>query len=214
MLIPFEQINQFIESNGKKIQGILHVGAHECEERDDYNINGINDDNIIWIEGNNDLVQQNKQKSKNINIYHVLVDNEEKDVMFNITNNGQSSSILELGTHKESYPYIFVSQQQQQRTMRLDSFFEQNNIDPSKYDFWNLDIQGTELRALKSAEKYLKFVNYIYTEVNTQEVYKGCALLPELDEYLAKHGFMRVGMHLVENAGWGDAVYFRVAPTL
>jgi len=214
MLIPFEQINQFIESNGKKIQGILHVGAHECEERDDYNINGINDDNIIWIEGNNDLVQQNKQKSKNINIYHVLVDNEEKDVMFNITNNGQSSSILELGTHKESYPYIFVSQQQQQRTMRLDSFFEQNNIDPSKYDFWNLDIQGTELRALKSAEKYLKFVNYIYTEVNTQEVYKGCALLPELDEYLAKHGFMRVGINLVNGAGWGDAVYFRVAPTL
>ena len=213
MLIPFKQVNQFILSNGKEIQGILHIGAHHCEERYDYNMNGITDDKIIWIEGNNDLVQQNKQKSKDINIYHVLVDNEEKDVTFNITNNGQSSSILELGTHKESYPYIFVSEQQQQRTMRLDSFFEQNNIDPSKYDFWNLDIQGTELSALKSAEKYLKYVNYIYTEVNTQEVYKGCALLPELDEYLAKYGFMRVGINLVKDAGWGDAVYFRVSPT-
>lgn len=214
MLIPFRQVNQFIQSNGKEIQGILHVGAHNCEEKNDYNECGIDDSKIIWIEGNNTLVQQNKQKSKDITIYHVLVDDEEKDVIFNITNNGQSSSILELGTHKESYPYIFVSEKQQQRTMRLDTFFELNNIDPSKYDFWNLDIQGTELRALKSAEKYLKYVNYIYTEVNTQEVYKGCALLTELDEYLTKHGFMRVGINLVKGAGWGDAVYFRVTPIL
>ena len=213
MLIPFKQVNQFILSNGKEIQGILHVGAHNCEERYDYNMNGITDDKIIWIEGNNDLVQQNKEKSKHINIYHVLVDDEEKDVIFNVTNNGESSSILELGTHKDSYPNIYVSEQQQQKTIRLDTFFELNNIDPSKYDFWNLDIQGTELRALKSAEKYLKYVNCIYTEVNTQEVYKGCALLPELDEYLAKHGFMRVGINLVKDAGWGDAVYFRVSPT-
>jgi len=209
MLIPFRQVNQFIQSNEKEIKGILHIGAHDCEEKYDYNTNGISDDRIIWIEGNPDLVEKNKLKG--VNIYHVLVDDEEKEVTFNITNNGQSSSILELGTHKDSYPHIFVSEQQQQKTMRLDTFFEQNNIDPSKYDFWNLDIQGTELRALKSAEKYLKYVNYIYTEVNTQEVYKGCALLPELDDYLAKYGFMRIGVKLVENAGWGDAFYFRVA---
>jgi len=209
MLIPFRQVNQFIQSNEKEIKGILHIGAHNCEEKDDYNTNGISDDRIIWIEGNPDLVEKNKLKG--VNIYHVLVDDEEKEVKFNITNNGQSSSILELGTHKESYPHIFVSEQKQQKTMRLDTFFEQNNIDPSKYDFWNLDIQGTELRALKSAEKYLKYVNYIYTEVNTQEVYKGCALLPELDDYLAKHGFMRIGIKIVENAGWGDAFYYRVA---
>ena len=48
MLIPFNQVNQFILSNGKQIKGILHVGAHECEEREDYNKNGIDDSKIIF----------------------------------------------------------------------------------------------------------------------------------------------------------------------
>ena len=109
------------------------------------------------------------------------------------------------------YHQIIVEEIQKQKTIRLDTFFEQNNIDPSKYDFWNLDIQGTELRALKSGQKYLKYVNYIYTEANTQEIYKGCALLPELDNYLTQHGFARLGFQEYDNHGWGDAFYYRVS---
>jgi len=209
MLIPFDQINQFILSTGKKIKGIIHIGAHECEERNDYNKNGVDDSRIIWIEGNANLVQQNKDKD--INIFHALIDDEEKEVEFKITNNGQSSSILELGIHKDLYPHITVSEIHKQKTVRLDSFFEQHNIDPSKYDFWNLDIQGTELRALKSAEKYLKYINYIYTEANTREIYKGCALLPEIDFYLEERGFVRIAFQECENHGWGDALYYRVS---
>jgi FkbM family methyltransferase len=209
MLIPFDQINEFILSNGKKIKGIIHLGAHECEERNDYNKNGVDDSRIIWIEGNANLVEQNKDK--HINIFHALIDDEEKEVEFKITNNGQSSSILELGIHKDLYPHITVSEIHKQKTIRLDSFFEQHNIDPSKYDFWNLDIQGTELRALKSAEKYLKYVNYIYTEANTREIYKGCALLPEIDCYLEERGFVRIAFQECENHGWGDAFYYRVS---
>jgi len=209
MLIPFDQINQFILSTGKKIKGIIHIGAHECEERNDYNKNGVVDSRIIWIEGNANLVQQNKDKD--INIFHALIDDEEKEVEFKITNNGQSSSILELGIHKDLYPHITVSEIHKQKTVRLDSFFEQHNIDPSKYDFWNLDIQGTELRALKSAEKYLKYINYIYTEANTREIYKGCALLPEIDFYLEERGFVRIAFQECENHGWGDALYYRVS---
>ena len=207
MLIPFKDINQFIESNGKQIKGILHIGAHDCEERVDYNTAGIDDSRIVWIEGNRELVEKNKQHG--VQIYHVLVDEEEKEVIFHITNNGQSSSILEFGTHKTSYPHIVVCKEQKQITTRLDTFFEKNSIDPSNYDFWNLDIQGTELRALKSAEKYLKHVNYIYTEVNTQKVYKDCALLGEIDEYLSIHGFVRVAVKMSGNNGWGDAFYYR-----
>jgi FkbM family methyltransferase len=209
MLIPFSQVNQFILSNGNKIKGILHIGAHDCEEKEDYNIGGVEDSNILWIEGNMNLVEKNK--AKGVNIYHALVDDEEKEVEFKVTNNGQSSSLLELGIHKDLYPHIVVSETQKQKTVRLDTFFEQNSIDPSKYDFWNLDIQGTELRALKSAEKYLKYVNYIYTEANTMEIYKGCALLPEIDKYLAKHGFARLGFQEYDNHGWGDAFYYRVS---
>ena len=209
MLIPFVIVNQFILSNGKKIKGILHLGAHECEEKEDYNNNGVDDSRIIWIEGNTKLFEKNK--SKGINIFNAIIDDEEKEVEFKITNNGQSSSLLELGIHKDLYPDIIVSEIQRGKATRLDSFFELHNIDPSKYDFWNLDIQGTELRALKSAEKYLKHVNFIYTEANTKEIYKGCALLPDMDRYLAEHGFIRVAFQENDNHGWGDALYYRVA---
>lgn len=212
MLIPFEQVNRFILSNGKSIKGVLHVGAHACEEKSAYNNEGISDNNIIWIDGNQTLV--NKMKNNGIHhIYHVLVDDEEKVVDFKITNNGQSSSILDLGIHANLYPDVVVTETRLQKTMRLDTFFETNNLDPKSYDFWNLDIQGTELRALKSAEKYLKYVNYIYTEANTKEIYKGCALLNEIDDYLAKYGFIRIAFKEYENHGWGDAFYYRVAST-
>ena len=158
MLIPFNQLNQFISSNEKQIKGILHVGAHECEEREDYNKNGIDDSRIIWVEGNPNLVDKNKDKG--LNIYYALIDDEEKEVEFKVTNNPQCSSLLDLEICSVLYPQIIVEEIQKQKTIRLDTFFEQNNIDPSKYDFWNLDIQGTELRALKSAEKYLKHVNF------------------------------------------------------
>lgn len=209
MLIPFNQVNQFILSNGKQIKGILHVGAHECEEREDYNKNGIDDSRIIWVEGNPKLVDKNKDKG--LNIYYALIDDEEKEVEFKVTNNPQCSSLLDLEICSVLYPQIIVEEIQKQKTIRLDTFFEQNNIDSSKYDFWNLDIQGTELRALKSGEKYLKYVNYIYTEANTQEIYKGCALLPELDNYLTQHGFARLGFQEYDNHGWGDAFYYRVS---
>ena len=209
MLIPFNQVNQFISSNEKQIKGILHVGAHECEEREDYNKNGIDDSRIIWVEGNPNLVDKNKDKG--LNIYYALIDDEEKEVEFKVTNNPQCSSLLDLEICSVLYPQIIVEEIQKQKTIRLDTFFEQNNIDPSKYDFWNLDIQGTELRALKSGQKYLKYVNYIYTEANTQEIYKGCALLPELDNYLTQHGFARLGFQEYDNHGWGDAFYYRVS---
>ena len=57
------------------------------------------------------------------------------------------------------------------------------NID---YNFLNFDIQGAELKALKSMEEYLPKVDYLYTEVNSDYVYKECALISELDNYLKK----------------------------
>lgn len=39
MLISFNQVHSFILANASPINGILHIGAHLCEERYDYNAN-------------------------------------------------------------------------------------------------------------------------------------------------------------------------------
>ena len=81
-------------------------------------------------------------------------------------------------------------------TTRMDTLIELNHIPIEKLNFVNLDIQGVELRALKSMEKYLQYVKYIYTEVNTEQVYKGCNLIGEIDEYLKRFGFVRVAQKI------------------
>jgi hypothetical protein len=78
-----------------------------------------------------------------------------------------------------------------------------------EYNFLNLDIQGAELKALKGMEDYLNKVDYIYTEVNKDYVYKNCALVEELDEYLKKFNLFRVETYWCENLQWGDAFYIR-----
>ena len=58
-------------------------------------------------------------------------------------------------------------------------------------------------------EKYLDKVDYIYSEVNEKELYIGCALIPQLDEYLSGFGFKRVETKMCGNTGWGDALYIK-----
>jgi len=207
MLIPFSQVYEYLKSQGQKITGILHVGAHECEERDDYNKEGIQDNSIYWVEGNLDKVEEMRKKGIP-NLFHGLVDKEVRDVEFNITNNGQSSSILPLETHTKHYPHIVVSEKRKMRTTTLKNIIEQNKVPIESLNFWNFDIQGAELLALEGCAEYLAFAKYIYIEVNMEHLYSGGALLSEVDDYLLSKGFVRVGIKMVEQ-GWGDALYIR-----
>jgi FkbM family methyltransferase len=188
------------------INGILHIGAHQCEEIMIYYKCGITPSNIIWIEGNPNIVEFMKKKGIP-NLYNILVSDSEEIVDFIITNNGQSSSILELAEHKKEHPHIHEIARLKLKTMRLDNFFKNNNIDIN-FNFINLDIQGTELKALKSMETYLDKIKYIYTEVNEKYLYENCALIYEIDDYLSKFNFKRVETSMTSH-GWGDAFYIK-----
>jgi FkbM family methyltransferase len=203
-------IQKLIKNFNIQISGILHIGAHECEELNDYNNVGVDNSNIYWVEAMQDKVNLCKNKYIGINIYQAVIDEyDNKNITFNITNNGQSSSILELGSHKTSHPDVHIISKKQMVTTRMDTLIELNNIPIEKLNFVNLDIQGVELRALKSMEKYLQHIKYIYTEVNTEQVYKECNLIGDIDEYLKKFGFIRVAQHIYKQFGWGDAFYIK-----
>jgi FkbM family methyltransferase len=206
MLIPYHDL---IKKYDIKVSGILHVGAHECEELKDYLNGGVASNNIYWVEGQEVLV--NNMKNKGIhNIYHALIDIEDdKEVAFNISNNGQSSSILEFGSHSIHHPHVHYVSSHKQKTIRLDSLIEKNNIPMDRLNFLNLDIQGVELRALQSMEKYLGNVKYIYTEVNTEDVYKECDTIDAIDKYLVQFGFERCDTRIYKQFGWGDAFYMK-----
>ena len=90
-------------------------------------------------------------------------------------------------------------------TTTLDTIVKDRNI---RANFLNMDIQGAELKCLQGFEDGLKMIDYIYAEVNTKELYAGCAQLPELDAWLAARGFKRVEISMT-GWGWGDALYVR-----
>lgn len=205
MLISFTNIVNMY--NLDKTKFILHIGADECQEKAEYNKNGFNDKNIIWIEGNSESVKN--IKSKTIKIYDVLVsDTDDKEVNFIITNNRQSSSILELDEHLKEHPEVFEIDRYTKKTLTIDTFLKQNNLNPSLIEFVNIDIQGAELLALKGMHSVLLHANYVYLEVNTKHLYKDCCLIDEIDVFLKTYNFERKMTQMTRH-GWGDALYIK-----
>ena len=206
MLIPHEKVVATLKAKNIFIKGILHIGAHECEELGAYVKAGVSAGSIDWIEANPELVT--RMASRGIKVHNAAISDVETVLPFHITNNGQSSSLLEFGTHAVSYPWCKVVKTLSVKTETLVSVVHRENIPIRERNFWNLDIQGAELNALKSAGDLLQYADAIYTEVNTREVYKGCALLGDLDTFLDQKGFYRDSISMT-GEGWGDALYIR-----
>ena len=202
MLIPLDKL---IEKYNIEFKGILHVGAHECEEITEYE-NFLPRNKILWIEALPEKVLKCHQTYSNLQIYNAVVSDKVEDVKFYIANNGQSSSMLEFGLHSHFHPGVKYTHWFETKTILLNDIISNYNIN---YNFLNLDIQGAELKALKGMDKYLHQIDYIYTEVNSDYVYKNCALITELDEYLQTFGLYRVETEWFGDCKWGDAFYIR-----
>jgi hypothetical protein len=206
MIINLEEIQNILTSKKINIKGCFHVGAHDCEELPIYNSFGIKTDDIIWVDALEFKVNESRMRGIP-NVYHaVITDKDDEDVLFNVANNIQSSSILEFGTHSTEHPGVVFVDKIHQKSITIDTFFKRNNLDASKYDFWNFDIQGAELLALKGATETIKHAKVLYLEVNSKELYKNCALINEIDEYLSQFKFKRVLTNMTIHK-WGDALY-------
>jgi FkbM family methyltransferase len=206
MLIPFRQLAQ---RYGMKPKGVLHVGAHFGQEAPEYAAIGCN--RMIFIEAIPDVYEQLKRNLQPyldaMAINACISDVDGDTTWFNIANNeGQSSSLLELGTHKTAHPEVTYTGRIEVTTTRLDTLFKDF---PLECDFLNLDLQGAELMALKSLGDHLNEFKWLYIEVNTAHLYVGCPLVGEIDEYVAQFGFKPIETKMFQQWGWGDRAYAR-----
>lgn len=208
MLISQEEVIAILNAHNITPRGVIHVGAHECEELPFYRRIGLDETDIIWIDAIPKKVDEAKARGIH-NIYQAVVsDTDGTEVEFKVSNNVQSSSILEFGTHATHHSWVHFVETLNMKTSTLETLYKENGWDTAKYDFWNFDIQGAELMALKGAGNILTNAKVLYLEVNTEEVYKGGALIGEIDTYVAAYGFERVCTKMTE-AGWGDAIYIK-----
>lgn len=206
MLIDFRTL--FPKYNIKP-NGVLHVGANVGEEAPIYLELGIKRQS--WIEANPEIYDKlvdNLRGNTEAQTANVCIsDIANEYVKFHVANNGsQSSSILELGTHRTAHPEVHYVRDIDMKAVRIDmlreSFLE-------GLDFLNIDLQGAELKALRSMGDMLHNFNWAYLEVNQAELYKGCPHVNDLDLFLNGFGFKRVETKWCGNTGWGDALYIK-----
>jgi FkbM family methyltransferase len=207
-------IKKFLTKNKINIKGVVHVGAHKAEELNLYRSLKIK--NILLFEANPSLIKFLKIKSSifsflfNMNIYlenKALLDSL-GEVNLNITSNSQSSSILNLKEHSIMYPTIKKIKEVKVPSSTLNyEFSKKYNI--KNYNMLNMDIQGSELLVLKGSTNILKNFDLIYTEINFKEMYEGCALADDLDNFLEIYGFYRSMTSTPESEHWGDAIYIK-----
>lgn len=207
MLLSFSHLKNKYPNFPTKI---LHLGAHLAEEADDYAANGITD--VIWVEGNAGLIDGLKTKLENYEmnsqIHNIMISEKDKEeIIFNITDFDQSSSILEPALTQKFHKTTVVKTQKV-IGRRLEDYFQENQISLSGYKLVNLDLQGYELPALKSFGNLLENFDFIMTEINLKELYKNGTLLKELDRFLLQRGFVRKETFVTGNF-WGDALYVR-----
>ena len=178
MLKNTNRIFYILKKNNIKITGAFHIGANKCEELSLYKELGLKPEDVIWI----DAIEESVIAATNRgipNVYTAIIsDEDDTDVVFNIANNFESSSLLEMKTHLIEHPNVHFVKQIKGKTITVNSFFKKNNIkNVEKYNFWNFDIQGAELMALKGATEYIKYIKAINIEVNVKELYKDCSLI-------------------------------------
>jgi len=96
-------------------------------------------------------------------------------------------------------------------TMRADTLLMRDEDMIPNGSFLNLDLQGAELLALRGLGEMLWWFEYVYVEVNERELYQGCPLVREIDDYLSRFGFSGMEVKMT-NHGWGDKFYRRRIP--
>lgn len=204
MLIDFRQL---FPRHNIKPKGVLHVGANVGEEAPVYDEMGIK--NVCWVEANPYICEKLTENVSKFGhkVFNFAAAEKDGGVILHESNNGsQSSSILELGTHKIAHPEVHYVRDISVQMCRIDTAF---GCGTETFDFLNMDIQGAELMALRGMGNMLKQFKWAYLEVNKEYLYEGCPLVGDLDLYLLGFGFRRAETKWCGNTGWGDALYVK-----
>ena len=191
-------------------RGIIHIGAHEGKEIATYQMMGV--ERVLFVEANPavfERLQTNMAGFLNVLAVNCAISNINGTSTLHVTSMDQSSSILPLKEHQKIYPQIKEVERVVVESRTLDTLLEELQVNPADFNILNIDIQGAELLALQGATNLLKHIEAINTEVNYEELYEGCALIDQIDDFLETCGFDRTATATPYHPSWGDAFYVK-----
>tara|TARA_R100000479_G_scaffold167370_1_gene107760 strand:- start:159 stop:776 length:618 start_codon:yes stop_codon:yes gene_type:complete len=192
------------------ITGAMHVGAFAGEELLGYRSIGLA--NTILFEPQVSLYELVKSKLLfDEKIYNVALGSEdcEKELFISHRDggvscgSGASSSLLKPKKHLSEHPEVTFPEIETVKVKTLDEFYKDG------YNFLNIDVQGFELEVLKGACDSLKNIDSMIVEVNRDEVYSGCPMIEDIDNFLQDFNFTRIEVAW-QSKSWGDAFYAKI----
>lgn len=194
---------------GIRSRAVIHVGAHEGQERDVYRDYGA--ERAIFVEP---IPAVFERLNKNISsfpgfeaVQAVCSDREGDLVKFNIASNEESSSLLALGQHTEFYPEIGYSDSLSLNTRTVDGLIEEF-FPNDDFNVLVIDTQGAELKVLQGATELLGKLDAIYTEVNEIPLYQGSCTLSDLIDFLRPLGYGLKWLN-INPTMFGDGLFVR-----
>ena len=208
-------LREFREPVARKARGVVHVGANRGQERLAYAARGIE---VVWVEP---IPEVFAELTRNIagfpdqRAFRALVsDTDGTPVRFHVTDNGgRSSSIFELAEHRVVWPQVGLSHVIELETVTLPTLLAREKIDLTGFDALVMDTQGAELQVLRGAAPILDRFTLIKAELFSFEAYKGVCQRPEVDAFLAGHGFHPVATRFMARHSSGgvaeDVTYLR-----
>ena len=203
------EFDKLVKQFDMKIRGVIHIGAHYGEEIETYLSHGIEEQLLFepQPEVYQVLLNNIPEDADKIIPFNCALGSETEygvEMFVEQANKGQSSSLLKPKLHLQQYPHIQFTGKNTVNVFTLDEIMI--GLKKEKYNLINIDVQGYELKVFEGAVKTLHGIDYIYSEVNRAEVYEGCPMVEELDEFLGQFGFERVDTQWIGNV-WGDSLF-------
>lgn len=183
---------------------MVHVGAHLAEEADLYA--KYNFGPVIWVEAQANLAKILEAQIRPADrvIWALVWSKSGLSKTLRISNNSQSSSVFDFGTHSLSYPEVTFTDEVQMQTSALQDILP----DTLSSQMLVLDIQGAEYEALQGLGGGIGMFDYVYCEVSRRGLFRETREVGHIDTLMSQSGFVRVAT-MWTNSDWGDALYLR-----
>lgn len=202
-----------IEKSGGRVRGVIHVGANDGDEFDEYERHGVLSQ--VWIEPQKDPYERllaRLPKRQSVLALQAACGSERKTMTMHLLNGnkGMSNSLLKPKLHLVYHPTLPEIGEIEVPVVPLDELLDENGVDLKKFNLLVMDVQGFEMEVLKGGVRALPSFDFVLSEVNAEELYEGCVLVGEMDSWLSDRGFHRAETDWCGVArSWGDALYKR-----
>lgn len=206
------RLASWVEQFGLSKGGVIHVGAHEAQEANEYAIHAL--EPVLWFEAVPSLVARASERLALFprqKVYGGLLWSEPDQVkILNLSSNDLgSSSVFDFHLHSASYPEVKMNESLTLKTTTLNIVIPEYSAISEDISFLVLDVQGAELEVLKGSTNILRDLDAIMVEVSIRELYKGAPVYLEVIEWLTGQGFTLIADDINHHVGWGDALFLR-----